>query len=172
MTREEASSVAAMVLNGWTRPEWTEGQVEMFANALAPYDAEIAVTALAHAYERIDFRPTFAQFVGYYRSTKAELLRAQREAEAARIVAQPRPAREIASSGGRKLPPWVKEWFCARYAYERFGRSQDMRRFVEQQDWADPDLSLMPHGEWAKEAAALSDTQVRRGIANVVFPEH
>ena len=161
MTRDEAIEVTQMLLNSWVRPEWTDGQTEMFVNALHDYDAEVAVGALSRAYKTISYRPTFAEFVAFYRAHRADI-----EQERERERMRNSPGKPEPSPGSRKLPPWVKEWFAARYAYHRFDRPQDMRRFAQQGDWANPDTPLMPPNEWAREAQALSDTEIKKGIAN------
>lgn len=154
MTHDEALSVTEMILNNWTRPEWTDGQTETYIHSLREYDAEVAVQAVARAHLVVNYRPTFAEFVSFYRATKAEI-----NYRNLPVVEEPPPT-------SRKLPPWVKEWFAARYAYHRFDRPQDMRRFPQQGDWADPDQPLMPPNEWAREAQALSDTEIKKGIAS------
>lgn len=151
MTRDDAITLTQWLTNAWPRPEWTPAQIEAFVGALLPYDAEVATQALATAHRSIDFRPSFAEFFAFYRSAKADAASRQ----------HPPP-----QESGKKntLPPWVKEWVCARFLYARFGRDQDMRRFTQQQDWADPDTSLMPPGEWAKEAAAITNRDALRAV--------
>ena len=54
----------------------------------------------------------------------------------------------------------MRRWVAARFLAEEFQREQDMRRFREQGDWADPDQELMPDEEWLEEAAQVSDAKV------------
>lgn len=150
MTRDDAISVTEMVLNAWARPEWTPGQIEVFVNALAPHEADLATQAVAMAHKSVKYRPTFAEFLEFYRAV--------RDKNGAR-----RPGGEPLPKVST-LPDWVKRWACARYFYARFDRDQDMRRFIEQGEWADPTMPVMPPEEWKAEAAQIERRDVLRAL--------
>lgn len=150
MTREEAVTVTEYVMNAWTKPEWDEDHAANFVNALLSYDAALATQAVAAAHKTLNFRPSFAEFLTFYRLVKAEA-----------ASRQDRPRRAAKPS---RLPEWVKRWTCARFFYERFGKEQDLRRFREMGDWGDPSVPLMPDDAWVKEAAAIGDREAMRAI--------
>lgn len=150
MTKDEAIEVTEMVLRSWTRPEWTAAQIETYVSALLPYDAALATQAVAAAHKTLNFRPPLAEFLTFYRLVKAE---------AASRQDPPRERRDK-----NKMPMWVRRWVVARLLHEKFGREQDMRRFAEQGDWADPSVPLMPGDAWVKEAAAIGDREAMRAI--------
>lgn len=134
-----------MILNNWTRPSWTDGQTEAYMNALVPYDPELAVNAIAMAHKQVGFRPSFSEFMQFYKLAKVE----------AGPQGEPMPPRVYT----RGMPLWVKRWICARFLWRQFDREQqDMRVFAEQRQWSDPDAPLMPPDEWTAEAERLKDS--------------
>lgn len=152
MTREEAITVTEYVLHAWARPEWSPGQIETFAGALLPYEADIATQALALAHKNIGYRPSFSDFLGFYRAARADAQSRQHT---------PPPAPTVSNV---KLPLWVKRWIAARLYYQRFGRDQDMRRFPEEGDLGDPSVPLMPPDEWVAEANTIGDEDAMRAV--------
>lgn len=152
MTRDDAITLTEWILNNWARPEWTPAQVEAYVGALLPYDAEIATLALTDAHRTLNYRPPFAEFFGFYRARKADA--------ASRQHTPPQ-----APTKKNRLPFWIKRWVVARHLAPKFGREVDMRRFVEQGEWADPDDPLMPAEEWVREAEAITDRNALRAIA-------
>lgn len=154
MTRDDAISVTEMILNSWTAPHWTEAQTETYVNSLVPYDADLAVHAVALAHKNMSFRPAFADLLKFYNHLKREADQKERDA-------QPRPGPYYVRS---KMPEWVREWICARFLYARFGRPQDMRRFPQMGDWGDHDVPLMPPGEWAREAEHVTEKDAWKAI--------
>jgi hypothetical protein len=160
VTRDDAITLTEWLTNAWPRPEWAPGQIAAFVESLLPYDAEIATQALAKAHIAVTYRPQFAEFYTFYRAEQ----NARYAEESATRVAAETPAKP------GKLPLWVRRWIAARYLHKRFGRDQDMRRFPEQQEWADHRVPLMPGDEWVAEATAIDDRQAIRALlgANVV----
>lgn len=152
MTRGDALTVTEYVLNAWAKPDWDDDHAAVFVSGLMPYDPELATNAIAMAHTRINFRPSFAEFLEFYRLAKAEAQ--SRQAETPR-----KPSGKV-----NKLPPWVKRWIVSRMLYVKFGKDQDLRRFREQDIWADPDVPLMPDDAWVKEAAAIGDKEAMRAI--------
>lgn len=152
MTRDDAISITSMVLNGWAKPDWTDGQTEAYVNALVPYDPELMTAAVALAHKELQFRPPFSELYQYYRAAKAD------------VASRQDPPPTTASGNRNTLPLWVKRWVCARYLYARFGRERDMRTFPEQRDWAGPEGALMPPGEWVEEAQRISDRDAARAV--------
>lgn len=152
MTRDDAITITGYVVNAFPTPHWSDGQLEAFVNGLVPYDAELATQAVALAHRSIGFRPPLAEFLKFYRLAKTE--------------AQSRQADPPRKPSGKvnKLPPWVKRWIVSRMLYVKFGKDQDLRRFREQDIWADPTTPLMPDDAWVKEAAAIGDREVMRTL--------
>lgn len=141
MTYEEAVTVTEFVVNCWPDGRfWTPEQIAYYARGIESLEAETATLAVERAQKVLNHRPTVSDLIGFYRALQ--------------VGATVRPP---ASGKPSKMPTVVKEWICARYLYAAFGRDQDMRRFAFQGDWGDPDISLMPPGEWANEAASLGD---------------
>ena len=151
MTRDDAISITEFLLNAWARPEWTQAQIETFVDALTPHEADIATQAMALAHKSIKYRPTLAEFLEFYRAARSE------NQSRSRLRAEPQP-----KING--MPTWVKRWACARYFHNQFDREQDMRRFIEQAEWADPALPVMSPEEWATEAARIEDRNVLRAM--------
>jgi len=154
MTRDDAISITSMVLNGWAKPDWTDGQTEAYVNALVPYDADHMTNAVALAHRELQFRPPFSELYQYYRAAKAQA--------ASRQDTPP----STASGKRNTLPLWVKRWVCARYLYARFGRERDMRVFPEQRDWSNPEDPLMPPDEWVEEAQKITDRDAVKAVAS------
>ena len=152
MTRDDAISITSMVLNGWAKPDWTDGQTEAYVNALIPYDADHMTNAVALAHRELQFRPPFSELYGYYKAAKAD--------DAAR-----RGPKVYTPEKGNKLPFWVKRWVCARFLYAKFGKEKDMRTFPEQRQWSGPEGLLMPPNEWVDEANRITDLDAMRAVA-------
>jgi hypothetical protein len=146
VTRDEAASVAAMVVNTWPQPSWTPQEAESFVDGIVPLDAELAVQAVALAHGELDARPTVQDMRDYVR--------------AARI------RRDQTLERHSEMPGWVREWVCARYLYGRFHRSQDMRPFREQIGNlpVPPDVELMTDGAWTTEAETIGDAEALREL--------
>lgn len=157
MTRDDAITLTEWLTNAWPRPEWTPTQIASFMESLLPYDAEIATQALAKAHIAVTYRPQFAEFFTFYRAEQAAR-NAEQSASAIAAAPAAKPSR---------LPLWVRRWIVARYLFARFGRDQDMRRFAEQQDWADHRVPLMPADEWVAEANAIGDREAVRALLGV-----
>ena len=152
MTRDDAITITSMVLNGWAKPDWTDGQTEAYVNALVPYDADHMTSAVALAHKELQFRPPFSELYQYYRAAKAD---------AASRQGPPRYTPERAN----RLPLWVKRWVCARFLYAKFGRERDMRTFPEQREWSGPEERLMPAEEWVEEANKITDRDAVKAVA-------
>jgi len=141
MTYEEALTVTEFVVNCWPDGRyWTPEQISAYAKGIQNLDAELATRAVERAQKTMDHRPKVNELISICRSL------------AVGAVVQPPPTGKPS-----KMPMWVKEWICSRYLYAAYGRDQDMRRFTQQGDWANPDTLLMPPNEGANEAASLSD---------------
>lgn len=156
MNHDEALTVTEMVVNCWPDGRfWTPEQISMYARGIQHLEAGIATRAVERAQRTMTHRPTVADMTGICRSmaVNATTISPSRGYE-------PLPAKPT------KMPGWVREWICARYLYASFGREQDMRRFTEMQDWGDPNMSLMPPGAWANEAASLSDGRAWSAFRN------
>lgn len=151
MTRDDALTVTEYVMNAWAKPDWEDDHAALFVSGLMPYDAELATNAIAMAHTRINFRPSFAEFLEFYRAAKAEAESRQKK---------PTPKRTATN----KMPVWVRRWICARYLYVKYGKPQDMRTFPEQGDYGDPTVPLMPEDEWQAEAAAIGDREAMKAI--------
>ena len=67
LTRDEAIAVVTMITNSWPKPDWTAAQTETYVNSLVPYDADLAVQAVALAHKELSFRPPFADLLGFYK---------------------------------------------------------------------------------------------------------
>lgn len=148
MTYDEALTVTAMVINAWpTSRPWTEDEMDMYARGLLVLDAATAVATINTAQQQTKHRPSVAELREFYSIERAKI-RAQVE----------RPVEKYVKK--EKVPLWVRRWVAARYLHRQFGREQDLRRFPEQQGWADPDLELMPPTEWLEEAEHVTDERV------------
>jgi hypothetical protein len=55
-----------------------------------------------------------------------------------------------------KMPPWVKQWICARFLFSHFDRERDDRVFAEQEYFSGPG-EPMPEGEWATEGEHIKE---------------
>lgn len=148
MTYDEAVTVTHMVVTTWpTSKAWDEDEMLAYATGLQKYDAATMTHAVAAAQQKLMYRPSVAELREFYDLERAKT-RARAEAPAERYAKK------------EKVPLWVRRWVAARYLYRQFGRDQDLRRFPEQQDWANPDLPLMPADAWLEEAEHVTETQV------------
>jgi hypothetical protein len=149
VTRDEAASVAAMVVNTWPQPSWTPQEAESFVDGIVPLDAELAVQAVALAHGELDARPTVQDMRDYVRAARIQ-----------------RDQQQHVSRHEGRMPGWVREWVCARYLHGRFNRPQDMRPFRQQVGGGPvpPDVELMPDGAWAAEAATVGDAEALREL--------
>ena len=148
MTHEESLTVTGMVLSTWPSSRaWGDEEMAAYANGLQKYDAATMTHAVAAAQQKLMYRPSVAELREFY-----DLERAKRRATAEK------PTTKYVKQ--EKVPLFVRRWVAARYLHARFGREQDMRRFPEQQQWASPDLDLMPPTEWLDEAEHVTDERV------------
>lgn len=147
MNERQAHELVRSIEHLWSYDMGADGR-STWTQALTRYDSPIASEAVLKLSERQRDRPTLADV----RNMVAKIQRDR--------IPESR-AREL-GEGSQTLPPWVKRWACARYLYDRFQRRQDMRRFREAGDWADPGIPLMPDGEWEQEAATITDADVMR----------
>lgn len=152
MNERQAHELVRSIEHLWSYDMGADGRAT-WTQALTRYDSPLASEAILKLSERQRDRPTLADV----RNMVAKIQRDR--------IPESR-AREI-GAGSQTLPPWVKRWACARYLYARFNRKQDMRRFREVGDWADPTIPLMPEDEWRAEADSITDMDVlgviRRG---------
>ena len=154
MNQTEALEVTHMVIRTWpTSKAWEADEMLAYAEGLMRYDAETCVNAVAAAQQKLMYRPSVAELREFY-----DLERAKHRAQAER------PAPQYAKK--EKVPLWVRRWVAARYLHRQFGREQDMRRFPEQQQWASPDLDLMPADAWLEEAEHVTEDRVWRTLTS------
>ncbi len=154
MNYDEAVTVTQMVVTTWpTTKVWDADEMDAYAQGLMRYDAATCVAAVAAAQQKLMYRPSVAELREFY-----DLERAKTRAAAEKPV-EPYVKKD-------KVPLWVRRWVAARYLYARFGKERDDRRFPEQQDWANPDLELMPADAWLDEAEHVTEKQVWNVIAS------
>jgi hypothetical protein len=152
MTRDEALTVTEMVVTTWPSTRvWDADELSAYANGLMGYDAATMTHAVAAAQQKLMYRPSVAELREFY-----DLERAKRRATAEK------PTTKYVKQ--EKVPLWVRRWVAARHLHRQFGKEQDMRRFPEQQQWASPDLDLMPPTEWLDEAEHVTDERVWRTL--------
>jgi hypothetical protein len=150
---DEALTVVELLCNAFPGDRaWGADEIRMYARGIETLDCEHATKAVIVAQSTLERRPPVASFINLYRSTRADSLARERGILPEKTV------------GARSIPNWVGRWVCARYFYARFGREQDLRRFEEQGEWADPKLDLMPPQEWAEEAKSIRGRDVLRAI--------
>jgi hypothetical protein len=144
MTRDESLQLVEMVLSHWRVRDWNKEEIDAFARGIQDLDAEVVTSAVIRASKELEFAPRLATLREYVRIEKRRLA----------PVVEPLPERV-----GRPLPLWVRRWLCARFFYERWGKERDLRRFVEQGDFGDLTLELMPEGAWVTEAESLGEKE-------------
>jgi hypothetical protein len=110
MTRDDAVTITAMVVNSWPGPVWEVERMEAYIDALLPLDAAVTTNAVARAVSQLKYRPSIAElreFVRIERSLSAE--------EEIRFMPSEMPLK----------PTWVERW-------ERARAAGDVRPFPEQ----------------------------------------
>lgn len=150
MTRDEAITVVEMLIDAI--PDggvWTAKQIDSYAKAIMLLDPEVATHTVLYAQKNLSRRPPVADFLVLYRIQLRRLRPQEREREP--LERQP-------------APQWVRRWVAARWAYGRFGKPQDMRRFPQQEDFGDLTQPLMPDGEWDKEAEQITEEELWRYV--------
>jgi hypothetical protein len=139
-----------MIVTSWpTGRAWNTQEIEGYVRGIIQLDCEILVQAVVLAQRELEHRPSVAELRQFYRLEQAN----RRETFTAPADRKP-----------ERVPLWVRRWVAARFLHDEFGRTKDERRFPEQQDWADPDLPLMPPDEWLSEAEHVTDQQVWRMV--------
>jgi hypothetical protein len=144
----EAADVLALLKGAFPAHKMDPTDREVWMESFRQLDADLATQAVLRGRNEWVMFPSWARFREAYRLQ--ERLREP--------VGEQRAA--LPPIDKNKMPLWIRRWAAARYLYKRFGREQDMRRFVEQGDYADPMLAVMPDGEWEKEAERVTDKDV------------
>lgn len=110
MTRDDAITITAMVVNSWPGAVWETERMEAYVESLLPLDAATTTKAVARAVHQLKYRPSIAELREFVRIERA--LSAEEEI---RFMPTEMPQK----------PAWVLRW-------ERARAAGDMRPFPEQ----------------------------------------
>lgn len=148
MKRVDALNIVAMIVTSWpgSRP-WQADEMDAYAHAIEPLDAEHTVNAVARAVNDLKYRPSVAELREYVRLERS--------------LAQPEPSRPEPSRFGGRPPEWMFVWSWLRYQRE----PPDLRG-LPQQDAYDDDPDAMSMQEYARlreEWLAAGAPKLQRG---------
>lgn len=112
MTRDDAVTIVAMIVNSWPGPDWDEARLGAYVGHLLPLDARNTTLAVEKAVKKLKYRPSISELMEFVRIAERDNIPDGELFSYMPIVKMPKP-------------PWVFRW-------ERARAAGDTRPFPEQ----------------------------------------